>query len=321
MAEPRRILVTGAGGFVGVALCRTLTAEGCHVIAGLRRETDLEDAAECRVLGDLGGDGALDAALEGVDAVVHLAARTHVITDRAADPMEAYRRINVDGTRRLAEAAIAAGVGRLIFLSSVKVNGEATHGTPFGETDPPAPEDAYGASKWEAEQILAELSGEGGLETVVLRAPLVYGPGVKANFLSLMKLCDSQLPLPLGGLTDNRRSLVYLGNLTDALRASLVHPEAAGRTYLVSDGEDVSTAELARRIRGALDRPARLLPVPASALCAALAVAGRRAAADRLTGSLAIDSGLIRRELGWSPPYSLDQGLQATVRWYRGGGR
>ncbi len=321
MAEARRILVTGAGGFVGGALCRVLTAAGYHVVAGLRRDAGLEGAAECRALGDLGGDGALDAALEGIDAVVHLAGRAHVVTDRAADPMQAYRRTNVDGTRRLAEAAIAAGVGRLVFLSSVKVNGEATHGTPFSETDPPAPEDAYGVSKWQAEQALARLSGEGGLETVVLRAPLVYGPGVRANFLSLMKLCDSPLPLPLGGLTDNRRSLVYLGNLTDALRIALVRPEAAGRTYLVGDGEDVSTAGLARHIRDALGRPARLLPIPAAALRAVLTVAGRGAAAHRLTGSLAIDSGRIRRELGWSPPYSLDQGLQATVRWYRGGMR
>jgi nucleoside-diphosphate-sugar epimerase len=208
-------------------------------------------------------------------------------------------------------------VARFVFLSSVKVNGEATSGEPVTEDDTPAPEDAYATSKWEAEQALAEASG-GGIETVVLRTPLVYGPGVKANFLSLLKLCDTALPLPLGGIDGNRRSLIYLGNLADALRRALVHGAAAGRTYLVRDREDVSTAGLVRRIRRALGRPPRLVTVPTGALRAALAVTGRRAAADRLLGSLAVDAGRIDRELGWTPPYTMDQGLHATVSWYRG---
>ena len=209
-------------------------------------------------------------------------------------------------------------MARFVFLSSVKVNGEATRGNPVTEDDTPAPEDAYATSKWEAEQTLAEASAGGGIETVVLRTPLVYGPGVKANFLSLLKLCDTALPLPLGGVDGNRRSLIYLGNLADALRRALVHGAAAGRTYLVRDSEDLSTAGLVRRIRRALRRPPRLVPVPAGVLRAALVVTGRRAAADRLLGSLAVDSSRIDRELGWTPPYTLDQGLHATVNWYRG---
>lgn len=315
-----RVLVTGATGFIGSSLCRVLAADGVEVIAGVRRDRGAPGApgAEVRVLGDLGVAADLSAALDGVDAVVHLAARAHVMAEGAADPLAEYRRINRDGTRRLAEAAVAAGVARFVFLSSVKVNGEATHGEPVTEDDTPAPQDAYGVAKWEAEQALAAASAGGAIETVVLRAPLVYGPGVKANFLSLLRLCDTGLPLPLGGIDSNRRSLIYLGNLTDALRRALVHGAAAGRTYLVRDGEDVSTAGLVRRIRRALGRPPRLAPVPPGALRAALVIAGRRATADRLLGSFAVDSGRIGRELGWIPPYTLDQGLHATVNWYRG---
>ncbi len=312
-----RVLVTGATGFIGSSLCRVLAAEGFDVIAGVRRDGGAP-GAEVRVLGDLGVETDLSAALDGVDAVMHLAARAHVMAEGAADPLAEYRRINRDGTRRLAEAAMAAGVARFVFLSSVKVNGEATRGDPVTEDDTPAPEDAYGTSKWEAEQALAELSAGGGIETVVLRAPLVYGPGVKANFLSLLRLCDTALPLPLGGIDGNRRSLIYLGNLADALRRAMVHAAAAGRTYLVRDSEDVSTAGLVRRIRRALGRPPRLVPVPAGALRAALVATGRRAAADRLLGSLAVDASRVNRELGWTPPYTLDQGLHATVSWYRG---
>lgn len=319
-----RILVTGAGGFIGGALCRVLAAKGYQVIAGLRRAGDAigaPGAVQTRVLGDLGGEDDPGPALAGVDTVVHLAARAHMIADPARDPLSEYRRVNVNGTRRLARAALEAGVTRMVFLSSVKVNGEATFGTPFTDEDAAKPEDAYGLSKWEAEQALVELSGAsngGAMETVVLRAPLVYGPGVKANFLSLLKLSDSFLPLPFGGLGRNRRSLIYLGNLTDALCRALTHQAAAGRTYLVADSEPVSTAGLVRGIRRALGRPARLLPVPQAALRAGLVMAGRRTAADRLLGSLAIDAGGIRRELGWNPPYTLEQGLQATAAWYRG---
>ena len=319
-----RVLVTGATGFVGGALCRVLAAAGFEVSAGVRRDGDHTGSAEARVLGDLGDDGDpgdLGAAVADVDAIVHLAARSHVVAERAADPLSEYRRINVAGTRRLAEAAMDAGVRRFVFLSSVKVNGEATHGAPFTEDDPPAPGDAYAVSKWEAEQVLGRLAAADRMETVVLRAPLVYGPGVKANFLSLVGLCDSPLPLPLGGVGDNVRSVIYLGNLNDALRAAVTHPAAAGRTYLVRDRDDVSTAGLVRRIREALGRPPRLVKVPAALLRAGLTIAGRRAAADRLLGSLAVDAGRIERELGWTPPYTIDQGLRATIGWYRGGGR
>lgn len=314
-----RVLVTGATGFVGRALCPALSAAGHDAIAGVRRQDARTIAGAQRVLGDLGNDRDLDGALDGIDAVVHLAARAHIMREDAADPLAAYRRVNVDGTRRLAAAAAASGVFRFVLLSSIKVNGERTHRRPFTEDDAPAPEDAYGIAKREAEDVLADIAARSGLAATVLRAPLVYGPQVRANFLALLRLCDSPWPLPFGGLTANRRSLVFLGNLTGAILAALTHPGASGRTYFVSDGEDLSTAALIARIRAALGRPARLLPVPAALLDRSLRLAGRAAVADRLCGSLAIDAGRIRGELGWRPPYTVDDGLAATAAWYRAG--
>ena len=311
-----RVLVTGAGGFVGRALCPALAAAGHEVIAGVREGAMPPGAHAHRTLGDLANERPLDEAVAGGDAVVHLAARAHVMRDTADDPLALYRRTNVDGTRRLAEAASRTGARRFVLISSVKVNGERTAARPFTEDDLPAPVDAYGISKREAEETLAAIAAGSGMAAVALRLPLVYGPGVRANFRALLRLCDNAWPLPFGGVTRNRRSLIGLANLVDAIGAALTHPAAKG-VYLVSDGEDLSTADLVRRLRRALGRPARLAPVPAWLLDTSLRLLGRAALADRLCGSLAVDTGRIARELGWRPPVAVDDGLAATVTWHR----
>jgi nucleoside-diphosphate-sugar epimerase len=272
-------------------------------------------AGDSIAVGDIGPTTDWRAALQGVQCVVHLAARTHVLHESAADPLAEYRRANVEATERLARQAAAAGVRRLVFMSSIKVNGEATHGRPYTETDPPRPEDAYGTSKWETERALARVATESGLEVVVLRPPLVYGPGVKGNFLRLMRLVASGTPLPFASIA-NRRSLVYVGNLADAVVAAADVPGAAGRTYLVADGEGVSTPDLVRAIATALGARARLLPCPPALLELGAALAGRRAEIARLTGSLQVDASAAARELGWRPRVDLERGLAATARWY-----
>jgi UDP-glucose 4-epimerase len=264
------------------------------------------------VVGEIGANTGWQRAVDGCDAVVHLAARVHVMRDSAADPLAAFRAVNVDGTLNLARQAAAAGVKRFVFLSSIKVNGEGSE-VPYLESDSPAPLDPYAISKWEAEQGLREIAAQTGMEVVILRPPLVYGPGVKANFARLIRAVERGWPLPLGAI-DNRRSLLFLGNLVDAIRLCLEHPAAANRTYLLSDGEDVSSAELVRRLAKAMGKPARLLPVPAWAFGLAGRLLGRRQEVARLLGSLTVDSSAIRRELGWVPPYTLDQGLALTVR-------
>ena len=307
----------GADGFVGRALCAALAAAGDDVSASVRNP---EAAAgltgvRVRITGDVGPETDWTEALGGVEAVVHLAARVHVMKEAAADPAAEYARVNAAGTRRLAEQAAAAGARRLVLMSTVKVNGEATMGEPFREGDPPAPADAYGRSKWEAERALPEVARQTGLEWVVLRPPLVYGPRVRGNFLSLMRLCRAAPPLPLAAIA-NRRSLVYVGNLVDAVRRCLTHPEAAGNTYLVGDGEDVSTPELIRLLAAAMGRPARLFPVPAALLRTVGAITGKSTAVARLLDSLVLDGGRIRRHLGWTPPFTMNRGLGETAAWF-----
>lgn len=250
-----------------------------------------------------------------VDCVVHLAARTHVLRDTDVDMLAAYRRVNVEGTRRLAQAAARSGVRRLVFVSSIKVNGEATVDQPFTENDTPRPEDAYGISKWEAERAMSQIAADTGMEAVVLRPPLVYGPGVKGNLLQLLRVVARGWPLPLASIR-NRRSLIFVGNLVEAIMAAAASPAASGNTYLVSDGEDVSTPELVRALARALNVPARLVPCPAVLLKCAARVIGRSDAAARLTGSLQVDSSNIRRQLGWRPHATLAAGLAETARWY-----
>jgi UDP-glucose 4-epimerase len=253
-------------------------------------------------------------ALGGVDVVVHCAARVHMMHDPAADPPVAFRAVNVQGTVRLAQQAAAAGVRRFVFVSSVKVHGDATApGRPFRADDAAAPQDAYGQSKWEAEQALQVFVQSVAMELVIVRPPLVYGPGVRANFAALMRWVQRGWPLPFAAL-DNRRSLVALDNLVDLLCLCLHHPGAAGQVFMVSDGEDVSTAELVRRLAEVLGRPARLFPIPVVWLERAAALVGKRPAVQRLCGSLQVDIEKTRSVLGWQPPLSLEQGLQQLVR-------
>lgn len=307
------VLVTGADGFVGAALTRRLVERGAgRVRAAVRRNAAPErPGIERTFVGDIGPDTNWDAALTGVDAVVHLAAKVHSLKDaRSAQAADEYRRVNTAGTIRLAERAAALGVRRFVFLSSVKVNGDEGR---FSEDDAPAPGDAYAVSKHEAEVALRELAARTGLQVVIIRPPLVYGPGVKANFRSLIRAVSRGVPLPFG-LVRNRRSLVAVDNLADFIGACLEHPSAPGQTFLVSDGEDVSTADLIRRIGIALGRPARLVPVPAGILIAGAAALGRREVSQRLVGSLQVDISKARQRLGWAPPIGLDEGLRRTVR-------
>ncbi len=315
------VLVTGATGFIGSALCRRLWKEGLAVRAAVRNRSKVSSASgsdgsdyEWVVLHDQSSDEETRHALNGVRTVIHLAARVHVMRDQAADPLAEFRRVNRDWTERLAGLAAEQGVRRFVFLSSIKVNGEESR-LPFTEQDIPNPQDPYGISKWEAEQALAAVSSETGLETVVIRSPLVYGPGVGGNFLSLLKLIRSGVPLPFGSVR-NHRSVIFRENLVDGLIACLREPQAAGQTYLVSDGEDLSTPDLIRRIARAMGRSVRLWPVPVLLLRWGGGLVGQRGTVARLTGSLQIDSSRIRQELGWSPPFSVDHGIKETVAWF-----
>ncbi|WP_323000933.1 SDR family oxidoreductase [Denitromonas sp.] len=310
-----RVLVTGASGFVGRAvIARLLNEEGVVVRRAYRSLPPLQaGGVECCQVGDLGGSTDWQQALAEVDVVVHCAARVHVMHDNESDPLAAYRRSNVEGTLHLARSAVAAGCRRFVFISSIKVNGEATApGLPFNETSVPAPCDPYGVSKLEAEQGLFALAAETGLEVVVVRPPLVYGPGVKANFRSMMGWLLRGIPLPFGAI-DNRRSLVSVGNLADLVVCCARHPAAAGQVFLAGDGEDVSTTMLLRRVAAALGRSARLLPVPSKWICATANVLGRQALATRLCGSLQVDISKARTVLGWQPPESLDEGLRKAA--------
>ena len=308
------VLVTGANGFVGSALCGHLAGLGFSVRKALRLPPE-RDATGAVAVGEVGPDTDWSVALQGIDRVVHLAARVHMIRETSHDAPAEYRRVNVDGTRRLAAMAAARGVRRFVLVSSAKVNGELTQ-RPYTEADPPHPEDAYATSKWEAEQALVNIGRETGMECVILRPPLVYGPGVRANFLKLMRAVAAGVPLPFASI-DNRRSLVYVGNLVDAIGGCLEHPGAPRRIFLLSDGDDLSTPDLVRRLAKALRVPARLLPMPVALLSLAGALTGKRAAVERLTGSLQIDSSAIRDALGWTPPFAVGQGLQETARWFR----
>lgn len=311
-----RVLVTGANGFVGRAVCAELTLRGHAVVAAIRTAEKAAGLSCVRaaVVGDLGPDTDWREALNGIDAVVHLAARVHVMGESGEAAEAAHRRANTEGTRRLAEAA-AAGARRFVFLSTVKVMGESSEGrAPFTESDTPAPDadDAYGQSKLAAEIALAGVARTTGLEVAVLRPPLVYGPGVRANFALLMKLARSGLPLPLGSVA-NRRSLLFVGNLADAIGLALEHPKAAGETFFVSDGEDISVPELIRKSAAVQGRRARLFSFPPFFLRLFARLLGRGDEAGRLLDSLSVDSRKIRDRLGWRPPFTLDQGLARTA--------
>lgn len=316
----QNILVTGASGFIGRSLCRRLLESGCRVTAPKSRASSgsgLAPGLTSVAIDSIGPETRWEEALTGTDTVMHLAARVHVMKDKAADPLAEFRAVNTFGTENLARQAAAAGVWRFVFVRSIKVNGESTASdVGFTEADPHLPRDPYGVSKSEAELALYRIASKTGMEIVIIRPPLVYGPGVKGNFLAMLKALHRGIPLPLGAIV-NRRSLVYRENLVDALMLCASHPAAAGQTYLVSDGEAMSTPDLLRKLGEALNVPARLLPVPVSVLRLGGKVLGKSGAMGRLLGSLVVNSGKIRRELGWAPPFSLAQGLQQTAEWFR----
>lgn len=307
-----RVLVTGSNGFVGAALVARLAEERNHWLRAACRvsgTTPFPADADATVVGDIGPFTDWKRAVDDIDVVIHLAARVHMMRDTSTDPLAEFRKVNTEGTLNLARQAAEAGVRRFIFLSSVKVNGETGF---FREGDVEDPQDAYAVSKCEAEQGLRRIAAEAGMEVTIIRPPLVYGPGVKANFQSLIRVVGKGVPLPLGSI-DNRRSLVGIDNLVDLIVICIDHPAAANETFLVSDGEDLSTPELVRRIARAMGRPARLLPMPPTFLTAAAAMLGRRETAERLVSSLQVDISKACELLCWRPPVSVDEGLAHAV--------
>lgn len=315
---PQPIFLTGATGFVGGATLARLLAENIPVTAALRGRSKLacEDLTTVR-FDNFDGTANWQDGLVGVDVVIHAAARVHVMNDTEADPLSAFRQVNVEGTLNLARQAAACGVRRFIFISSIKVNGEGTPtGTAYTADDIPAPADPYGVSKLEAEQGLRKLAADTGMEVVILRPVLVYGPGVKANFLNMMRWLDKGVPLPFGAIR-NKRSLVALDNLVDLIMTCISHPAAANQTFLVSDGEDLSTTGLLEKMSLALGRKARLLPVPSWILSGVAELLGKKAFSQRLCGSLQVDISKTCALLGWKPPVTVAEALKATATYFQ----
>lgn len=309
-----KILVTGANGFVGRALCGQLIQRGGSVRAALRNTGILmeNDVSDRFGVGDIGPNTNWEKGLVGVDCVIHLAARVHVMIDSASDPLTEFRRVNRDGTLRLAEQASLGGVRRFVYLSSIKVNGEETTDTPFMANDTPCPLDSYGISKAEAEVQLLTLAADSEMEVVIIRPPLIYGPGVKANFHKMMGFVARGIPLPFGAI-HNKRSFVSLDNLLDLIIVCLEHPAAANQIFLAGDGEDLSTTDLLKRLGVALGRPVRLVPVQQGMLATVMTVLGKRDLVQRLCGSLQVDISKARDVLGWRPPITVDEGLGKTA--------
>lgn len=312
------IFITGATGFLGKDLIRRLQSDKKYRLSASVRTaaTRLDSDVSAHVMGDIDSTTAWGQALAGVDVVVHCAARVHITTEDSADPLQAFRDINVKATLHLAREAAAAGVRRFVFISSIKVNGEGSPaGTPFCADDEPNPADAYGLSKWEAEKGLLQLAEAVEMDIVIIRPVLIYGPGVKANFLNMMRFLSKGIPLPLGAI-HNKRSLVALENVSDLIVTCLDHPAASNQVFLVSDGEDLSTTELLRRLAHALHAPARLIPIPSRFLTFVAKLFRMSGLSQRLCGTLQVDIRKTRSLLGWAPRVSVDQALNGAARHY-----
>jgi nucleoside-diphosphate-sugar epimerase len=308
------LLITGANGFVGRALISKLALETSHFVRASVRKKIIQFPSQIEVVENMDASSNTNwtDALRDIDVVVHLFARVHVMDDKVADPLLEFRNINVNATIALAKTAAKLGIKRFIFLSSVKVNGELTFNKPFSEFDLPHPQDAYAISKWEAEEALKKISKDTGMEVVIIRSPLVYGPNVKANFLKMMQYIKRGIPLPLGAI-QNKRSLISIDNLVDFIAITISHLKAAHQTFLISDDEDISTTDLLRRIGKHIGKPARLIPLHPKILSFLFKISGRQDFCDRLLGSLEVDITKAKKLLAWSPPKTLDEGLRATV--------
>jgi len=306
------ILVTGANGFIGRALCAEATRRGIAVIGTVRVKESAVAGVRNKIVSCIDGGTDWGEALVESDVVVHLASRVHVVCESSGDPLHEFRKVNVDGSVNLARSAARAGVRRFVFVSSIGVNGDESGRKPFTAQDPVAPHSPYAVSKYEAELALREVAADTGMELVVIRPPLVYGPNAPGNFGSLVRWLRRGIPLPLGAI-DNQRSLVCLDNLVDLILMCVTHPAAAGHTFLVSDGEDVSTTELLHRVGQAIGRSARLIPIPASWLRAMASLAGKQDVARRLCGTLQVDIEETRRQLGWQPPFTMEHGLRKVA--------
>ena len=312
-------LITGATGFIGHAVCEQLLARGWQVKGTIRSSSQdgvglPEGVIPCSV-DSLGPGTDWRKALSGIEMIVHLAARVHIMKDTSEDSLVEFRQVNTHATERLARMAAQMGARRFVFLSTIKVNGEDSGDRAFNEEDALNPQDNYALSKLEAEQALRRVAEETGLDVVILRSPMVYGPGVKGNFLRLIQVVQRGIPLPLASV-HNRRSVIFLGNLVEVVISCMTHPQAKGKTYLVGDDEQLSTAELISRTARALGKSARLWPFPVELLRYAAMLLGKSAEADKLLNSLLVDSSKIRSELGWKPHFSLDEGLSVTARWF-----
>jgi UDP-glucose 4-epimerase len=310
------LLITGANGFVGQALCLEAADEGFPVITLTRKPLKSSNFLESIVLDDFSKSDSIRSNLEKVQVVIHLAARVHVMNEFTDYPLNEYRKVNVENTLAIAKAAATSGVKRFIYLSSVKVNGEETFlGKPFAADDVPAPQDPYGISKLEAETALLSLGKQTGMDVVIIRPPLVYGPGVGANFAAMMRGVLLGIPLPLGSIS-NQRSMVALGNLIDLILLCTTHPAAANQVFLVSDGDDISLPQLLRKMATALGAPSRIFPFPISLIWLGSKLLGRQNVAQRLCSSLQLDIAKTKELLGWIPPVSVDQGLLEAAQWY-----
>ena len=313
-----KVLITGVNGFVGKTLGDKLVTKGFNVNGAVRSSVpvDFPDTITKFVIKDIDSKTDWQKALEGVDVVIHLAARAHVMNDTAIDALAEFRRVNVEGTLNLARQAVDAGVQRFIFISSIKVNGEGTLLEQlYTAEDQPAPVDPYGISKREAEDALRQLASETGMEVVIIRPPLIYGPGVKANFQSMIRCLDKGFPLPLGAI-HNQRSLVALDNLIDLIVTCIHHPAAANQIFIAGDGEDLSTPELLQRMAAALGKKAWLMPVPEFLLVWGARLSGKQAMAQRLCGSLQVDISKARDLLDWKPSVNVDEALRKTAQYY-----